>query len=248
MDFKCNIVPSPLDIRDYVADSIFPVTATPNVLDLRPELQTVRNQGQQGSCAAQTAACCKEYQEKKDIGLNQYMSPQFVYNLRVNKDIEGMYGRDVMKILKTKGICREVDFSYGETTTEIPEDVLKIAENFKIQGYGRVYTQDALKKALYRNGPCYISFPCYNNGPKFWRKGIYDTSLGGHAVTVVGYTKDAFILRNSWGKNWGDKGYCYYPFTDWGTHWEIWTTIDDKSHKIEPKNEPKLPFPCCTIS
>lgn len=32
---------------------------------------------------------------------------------------------------------------------------------------------------------------------------------GGHAVALVGYTEDRFIVRNSWGEEWGDKGYAY---------------------------------------
>jgi C1A family cysteine protease len=37
-----------------------------------------------------------------------------------------------------------------------------------------------------------------------------DTARGGHAVTVVGYTRDKrFIIRNSWGTGWGDKGFGY---------------------------------------
>lgn len=37
-----------------------------------------------------------------------------------------------------------------------------------------------------------------------------DTVRGGHAVAVVGYTADQrFILRNSWGTGWGDKGFGY---------------------------------------
>jgi C1A family cysteine protease len=35
--------------------------------------------------------------------------------------------------------------------------------------------------------------------------------IGAHAMLVVGYTKDAFIVRNSWGTAWGDNGYCYFP-------------------------------------
>ncbi len=27
-----------------------------------------------------------------------------------------------------------------------------------------------------------------------------------HAVVVVGYTKDAWIIQNSWGTDWGEKG------------------------------------------
>jgi len=36
-----------------------------------------------------------------------------------------------------------------------------------------------------------------------------DTVRGGHAVALVGYTKDRLIVRNSWGTTWGDKGYGY---------------------------------------
>lgn len=37
-----------------------------------------------------------------------------------------------------------------------------------------------------------------------------NTVRGGHAVCVVGYTTDKrFIIRNSWGTAWGDKGFGY---------------------------------------
>ena len=38
--------------------------------------------------------------------------------------------------------------------------------------------------------------------------------LGGHAVAVVGYCdkQKHFIIRNSWGEEWGDKGYFYMPY------------------------------------
>jgi hypothetical protein len=36
------------------------------------------------------------------------------------------------------------------------------------------------------------------------------TVRGGHAVAVVGYRTDGrFIIRNSWGTGWGDKGFAY---------------------------------------
>ncbi len=36
------------------------------------------------------------------------------------------------------------------------------------------------------------------------------TTRGGHAVALVGYTADRFIVRNSWGtQSWGDKGFGY---------------------------------------
>jgi hypothetical protein len=36
-----------------------------------------------------------------------------------------------------------------------------------------------------------------------------DSARGGHCVSIVGYTKDRFIVRNSWDTTWGDKGYAY---------------------------------------
>jgi C1A family cysteine protease len=32
---------------------------------------------------------------------------------------------------------------------------------------------------------------------------------GGHAALLVGYTEKYFILRNSWGRSWGDRGFAY---------------------------------------
>lgn len=64
-----------------------------------------------------------------------------------------------------------------------------------------------------------------------WIKNENDKFLGGHAMTVVGYLENCFIIRNSWGADWGDNGYSYYFFSDWGAHWEIWTTIDISGSK-----------------
>ncbi len=36
-----------------------------------------------------------------------------------------------------------------------------------------------------------------------------NTARGGHAVALVGYTADYFIVRNSWGTVWGDQGFGY---------------------------------------
>ena len=36
--------------------------------------------------------------------------------------------------------------------------------------------------------------------------------LGGHAVCLAGYEKRGFIMRNSWGTDWGMSGYCILPY------------------------------------
>lgn len=40
---------------------------------------------------------------------------------------------------------------------------------------------------------------------------VYDpaSTQGGHCVALVGYINGRFIVRNSWGTGWGDKGFAY---------------------------------------
>ncbi len=229
----CKTVPSPEDSRDWNAATIYKKSNLGDTLDLRELLPPVRNQGIQGTCAAQTAACMKEWQEKKDYNFKGYMSPQFIYNNRENQDSEGMFGRDVMRILSKIGSIRDAIYEYGkiEPLSEISEHYYEKAKMHKIKNYARIYDIDNLKKALNINGPCYIAFPVYNMGLKMWYRESPESPMqGGHAMTVVGYNSEGFIIRNTWGTSWGDKGYCIYPYTDWGSHWEIWTTIDEKSY------------------
>jgi C1A family cysteine protease len=229
------------DLRDRVAENIFPAARNlnlPETLDLRNRLLPIRNQGQQGTCVAQTGACMKEWQESLEIGLDEHLSPQYIYNLRANYPGPGMQGRDLMKILSGHGCCREGLYRYGriETSDNIPTVAHNDAANFKIKEYAQVKTVDGLKTALYKNGPCYIALPVYNYTDQFWNQGGGNGQefIGGHAVTVVGYNEEGFILRNSWGIGWGDKGYTIFPYKHFGKQWEIWTSIDAESGKVEP--------------
>ena len=74
--------------------------------------------------------------------------------------------------------------------------------------------------------------PVYNYSAELWKKRDGEKFLGGHAMVIVGYNNEGFIIRNSWGINWGDEGYSIYKYKDWGVHWEIWTTIDEKNGDI----------------
>ena len=41
-----------------------------------------------------------------------------------------------------------------------------------------------------------------------------ERELGGHAMLAVGYDRESghFLVRNSWGEDWGARGYCWMPF------------------------------------
>jgi hypothetical protein len=243
--FLFNTKKSPVDNRDWRAEGIYNTEyELPKELNYSSKLNRVRQQGDQGTCAAQTACCMKEWQENKDVNFNGYMSPQFIYNNRENQDTEGMYGRDVMRILKNIGSCPETSYPYNkiEIRQRIQNKFFTEAKNYTIKSYAQVHTIDALKRALFINGPCYIAFPVFNYGTSMWKQKSHEKQKGGHAMCVVGYNQTGFIIRNSWGIYWGNKGYCVYPYSDWGSHYEVWTTIDDYSYTkpIEPPSKPSF--------
>ncbi len=237
--YSLNALASPDDPRDYQAESIFPPDLSlPKVFDPRLKLLAVRDQGVQGSCVAQATACLKEIQEKKNVGFEDYMSPQYVYNNRINQPAEGMYSRDSMKILYKKGIVPEEEYPYGvfESADQIPNNINLKALNYKASGYAFVNTIETMKAAIYRSGACIIMVPVYSNSKDMWRPTkVGDIAQGLHAMAVVGWNEFGFIVRNSWGVQWGNAGYTVFEYKDWGMHCEAWTLIDDESSKPDPK-------------
>lgn len=247
--YYIGTIKSPFDKRDY----IYKISrnnkkiSLPAILDYRNFLPSIRNQGSQGTCAAQSAACIKEYQERKNIDYNGHFSPQFIYNNRKSFPVSGMTGRDTMNILKNIGVCREITFPYNDQRVgpNIPETAITEASNNKIKYYATVDFNindgdkniTTLKTCLVENGPCWIAFPCYNSEPDFWNDKNNTGTSTGHAVCIVGYTDGGFILRNSWGDKFGHNGYCNYSYSDFlqKKHWEIWTCVDDLSSVKLPK-------------
>jgi hypothetical protein len=238
MNFILNVLKSPVDQRDFIftaSASDLTSNSLPDTLDYTNELLPVRDQGSQGTCYAQSACCMKEWQESRDYGLNAYLSPQFFYNNRFNKydsdqnNDYGMYGRDVMKILYNIGVCLEENYPYGriEHRDQIDQQLYDEASQHRIKHYARIESIDDLKSSLFHNGPCLITVPVYNYGKHMWIPEGKEDHQGGHAMTIVGYNNDGFIIRNSWGNTWCDNGYCLFPYGHWGAQWEVWTTVDD---------------------
>jgi len=231
-----NLHKSLEDRRDWRAETIYAAGPLPETFSLKDKLGPIRDQGSFGTCAAQAAACMKEFQEYKENTLVEPFSPMFIYAHRQPETASGMYPRDVMEILQKYGSIAEKEYPYkgkNQDKINISTKVCERAVNFKIKNYARVATIDALKRALIADGLCFAGFPAYNFGETFWKANFGDESLGGHAVAIVGYDKKGFILRNSWGITWGDKGYGLFPYKDWGIQWEIWTAVDEASFRIQ---------------
>jgi C1A family cysteine protease len=91
------------------------------------------------------------------------------------------------------------------------------AERYRLEGVPLPIAIDDVRKVLSAGCPVHVSM---NTGSAFsdvGRDGVFNAAEapwgrhGRHAMLMVGYTGNFFILKNSWGTDWGDKGYAYVP-------------------------------------
>lgn len=239
-----NIEVSTNDKRDIVVETLNTSVKYPRSLDYRKQMPKVWHQGSDGPCSSFAVAAIKQWQEKKDYGLDENLSRYFIYNIRPNYPQKGMTPRDTMKMLQKYGmpIAKSYHIRKMKHKQDIPESVWQEAANHRIAAYGRVMTIEGLKESLYKNGPAYIAMPVFNDSTTFWKPGAGDKQLGGHALVVVGYDRKGFILRNSWGSGWGYGGHTTYPYKDFGAHYEIWTMLDElgSTQGARPKKRRKF--------
>ena len=133
--------------------------------------------------------------------------------------------RDGMKSINSVGVCREVDWPYdiSKFTEKPPESCYKEAEGLKSKKYVRANTDlDHLKGYLQSGFPVIFGFVVFESfeSDEVAKTGKMpmpqsdETRLGGHAVLMCGYDdkQNCFIVRNSWGDEWGDNGYFYMPY------------------------------------
>ncbi len=217
------------DPRDFKFKVSAPITLPPMV-DLRPQCPDVYDQGNLGSCGANAMGGTFQFEQRKQ-GIPDFMpSRLFIYyNTRVlegtvNTD-SGVTLRNTMKTMVDTGVCPESMWKYSRCFKKKPTDDCYVeAVKHQVVEYLRVtHSLYEIKLCLAEGHPITFGMMLYES---FMSEAVTNTgiipmpnlpnesSLGGHAVMAVGYddAKNCLIVRNSWGKYWGDKGYFYLPY------------------------------------
>ena len=83
---------------------------------------------------------------------------------------------------------------------------------YRITGVRKVYGDNGLASAL-NSGPVAVGMG-FDRALSAYRGGIYRNrscmSVQNHAVTAVGYTSSYWIVRNSYGSGWGERGHVRF--------------------------------------
>jgi C1A family cysteine protease len=222
------------DVRDHFYAAPAPILmALPPKADLRKKCPAVYDQGQLGSCTANAIAAAFQFDRlKQRIGSKTFTpSRLFIYyNERVmegtvNSDAGAMI-KDGIKSVAKQGVCSEVTWPYVIERFADKPSKQAYAEALKDRAvqYSRVdRTLSQMKGCLASGYPFVFGFTVYDSfeGAAVARTGEVqmpkptEQVVGGHAVMAVGYddTKQRFIVRNSWGKSWGMRGYFTMPYS-----------------------------------
>jgi C1A family cysteine protease len=238
-------VPDLPDVRDHMfAAPAAVMTALPPKVDLSGDFPDIYNQGDLGSCSGNAIAAAIQFER-----LKQNLTPDFIpsrlfiyYNERVLENTvmhdAGAQIRDGIKSVAQQGVCPEDEWDYDETqfTQAPPDSAYTDAKDHIVTSYSRVtQTLSQLKGCLASGKPFVFGFTVYDG---FESDAVAQTGVlqlpqsgeklvGGHAVVGVGYddSTQRFLVRNSWGPDWGQSGYFTMPYaylTDDNLAADIW--------------------------
>jgi hypothetical protein len=150
-----------------------------------------------------------------DLAEQQLVSSCFTYGdcggLNVN-DIETPF-----EYIRNVGIVDEECFPYRSRGSPCSLCVDWEEKLSFIEGFGKAYadTTEAYKAALVEHGPMLVALEAHGDF-LFYKGGVYepvldDESYGwaNHAVALTGYNDSGqyWIIKNSWGTDWGENGY-----------------------------------------
>lgn len=186
-----------------------------------------------GNCTANASAGLVQY-KLLDEGKHSFVpSRLFIYyNERViegtvNED-SGATLTDGIKVIVHDGAPPESLWWYNDDgkTFKVKPNKSVYQAALKTKAYGEQVLDNTnlpeLKTCLAGGSPFIFGFTVYESfeSDQVAKTGVvpmpgkHEELLGGHAVMAVGYddSKKVFIVRNSWGADWGLKGYFLFPY------------------------------------
>jgi len=234
----------PPKARKYGA-SRYQAAELPPKVDLRPYMTQVEDQSAVNSCSANAIAGAYEYLAKRALGASGDVSRLFIYyNGRAvlgdqNKD-EGSSITACIRVLQEIGVCTEDTWPYdvAMVNAQPHDDAFEEALQFLIEEAEEVKVDlFSMKHCLAEGYPFVFGLALFRSFDRAGKHGKVSMpnpnseegrqSHGAHAMLCVGYSEQsqAFIVRNSWGEKWGEKGYCYIPYaymTNPEHCWDCW--------------------------
>jgi len=116
----------------------------------------------------------------------------------------------------------EADYGYqakdGTCHYDASKGVVKVTKAYQV----RANDEAALKSVIAEYGPVSVAVEADKSAFQLYQSGVLDTTACGtkldHGVLAVGYGteggKGYFLVKNSWGPSWGDKGYLKIASAD----------------------------------
>lgn len=166
----------------------------------------VKNQGQCGSCWAFSATGGIEGLSKLKGELQSFSEQQLVDCAGIlygNQGCNGGLMDGAFRYVKKEGISHEEDYPYTAKKGTCDK---KVKKDFKINGYVDIKDCTTLANSI-TGRPISVAVDASNWSP--YKSGIFDNCKTGlnHGVLLVGITDSFWVVKNSWGTTWGEKGF-----------------------------------------
>lgn len=167
----------------------------------------VKNQKQCGSCwAFSTTAALEGAYAVAGKGLLSFSEQQLVdcSGSYGNQGCNGGWPRSAFKYIQDHGINLEDNYPY----TARDGQCKKSSGPYQVKGFTSVPKNDVNQLAAAVNiKPVSVCLDA--NNFNLYKGGVFDNCGHNvdHCVLLVGYTPSYWIIKNSWGKNWGESGY-----------------------------------------
>jgi len=216
--YQTGLIVDSADKSSQVLQSGLHLTAdslnAPSERDWKKFDTPVRNQGSCGSCwAFATTAMVETHMRMNGWGSVDLSEQELAVCASNVGGCGGGWPSTAMKYIKEKGVASEAQYGYNAGPVYAPGSSIcssssKFVKENLFDISANVRGEARMAQAL-ANGPLVIAFAV---GSDFfsYSSGIYNGHCAdtiNHAMTLVGYTDDYWLVRNSWGTGWGMGGY-----------------------------------------